>query len=366
MNWLIQKLKFYDIPLLAVSGLLLVVGLAIQYAISLGEGDLGLFYRQLIYAIGAIIIFVLLANYNYQLLSKNNRIVYPILLFFLVYLILFGDPIRGSARWIDFGFFQLQPAELAKVVIGLGLARWLYIRRGEINSWKNILLTFAYAAIPAVLIAMEPDLGSSLIVMAVWFGIILLSPIKRSYIAIFIIAGLLFAGLSWQFFLQEYQKQRVEVFLNPDRDPQGKGYNVRQATIAVGSGQWFGRGLGQGVQSGLKFLPEKHTDFVFAASAEEIGLVGSAAILFLFYLLMRRIIAIMQLARDDLAMYISGGILFLFASQTIINIGMNIGLLPVTGIPLPFITYGGSSMMVTAIALGIVQNIAKQSKVLRF
>ncbi len=366
MNWLIQKLKFYDIPLLAVSGLLLVVGLSIQYAISLGEGDLTIFYRQLVFSIGGLVVFVLLANYNYQLLAKNNRVIYPILIFLLIYLLLFGDPIRGSARWIDLGFFQLQPAELAKVIIGLGLARWLYIRRGEINSWKNIFITFAYAAIPAVLIALEPDLGSSLIVMAVWFGIILLSPIRRTYIIIFLIAGLLFAGLSWQFFLRDYQKQRVEVFLNPDKDPQGKGYNVRQATIAVGSGQWFGRGLGQGVQSGLKFLPEKHTDFVFAAASEEIGWIGSSAILFLFYLLMRRIIVVMQKARDDLAMYIAGGILFLFASQIIINIGMNIGLLPVTGIPLPMITYGGSSMLVTAIGLGIVQNISKQSKVLRF
>ncbi len=366
MNWIIQKLKFYDIPLLIVSGLLLMVGLAIQYAISLGEGNLGLFYRQLIYASVGVVVFILLANYNYQLLAKNNRIIYPILIFALVYLILLGDPIRGSARWIDFGFFQLQPAELAKIIVGLGLARWLYIRRGEINSWKNVLLTFVYAALPALLIAKEPDMGSASIVMAVWFGIILLSPIRKLFIILFIIGGLLFAGLSWEFFLQPFQKQRIEVFLNPDKDPRGKGYNVRQATIAVGSGQWFGRGLGQGVQSGLKFLPEKHTDFVFAASSEEIGWVGSVSILILFFILMRRIILVMQLARDDLAMYIAGGILFLFASQTIINIGMNIGLLPVTGIPLPMITYGGSSMLVTAIALGIVQNIAKQSKVLRF
>lgn len=366
MNWLIQKLKFYDIPLLAVSGLLLVVGLAIQYAISLGEGNLSLFYRQVIYAGVGLGIFVLLANYNYQLLAKNNRVIYPILLFALIYLILLGDPIRGSARWIDFGFFQLQPAELAKVIIGLGLARWLYIRRGEINSWKNILLTFTYAAVPAALIALEPDFGSASIVMAVWFGIILLSPIKKWFIVVFLVAGLIFGALSWQYFLQPFQKQRIEVFINPDKDPKGKGYNVRQATIAVGSGQLFGRGLGQGLQSGLKFLPEKHTDFVFAAASEEIGWVGSSAVLLLYFLLMRRIIVIMQSARDDLAMYIAGGILFLFASQVIINIGMNIGLLPVTGIPLPMITYGGSSMIVTAVALGIVQNISKQSKVLRF
>lgn len=366
MTAIFNRLKFYDIPLLVVSGLLLVVGLAVQYAISLGEGSLEIFYRQAVFAIGAIVVFIILANYNYQILAKRNRIFYVLLVIALIYLVLFGDPIRGSARWIELGFFRLQPAELAKMIVAIGLARWLYIRRGEINSWKNLFSTFLYAGIPAVLIAIEPDAGSTLIVLSVWFGIILLSPIRKMFIVFFIIAGILFAGFSWAFLLQDYQRTRIEVFINPDKDPQGKGYNVRQATIAVGSGQLFGRGLGQGVQGGLKFLPEKHTDFVFAASSEEIGLVGSAAIVILFYILMSRILIIMRLARDDLGMYLAGGVLFLFASQVVINIGMNIGLLPVTGIPLPLITYGGSSMLVTAIALGVVQNIAKQSKVLRF
>lgn len=366
MSSIINRLKFYDIPLLVVSGLLLVVGLAVQYAISLGEGSLEIFYRQAIFAVGAIITFTLVANYNYQLLSKQNRIFYVVLVVALLYLVLFGDPIRGSARWIELGFFRLQPAELAKIIIAIGLSRWLYLNRGQINSWKNILSTFIYVAIPAVLIALEPDLGSTIIVLAIWFGIILLSPIKRIYIAAFIIIALLFSGFAWAFLLQDYQIERIEVFLDPDKDPRGKGYNVRQAIIAVGSGQWFGRGLGQGVQSGLKFLPEKHTDFIFASTSEEIGLLGSVSILILFMILMYRIQIIMRLARDDLGMYIAGGVFFFFASQVIINIGMNIGLLPVTGIPLPFLTYGGSSMLVTAIALGVVQNIAKQSKVLRF
>lgn len=366
MSSVFNKLKFFDIPLLVVSGLLLVVGLAVQYAISLGEGNLEFFYRQAIFAVGAVVIFALVANYNYQILAKRNRIFYIVLVFALLYLVVFGDPIRGSARWIELGFFRLQPAELAKIIIALGLSRWLYLNRGQINSWQNIITTFLYAGMPAVLIALEPDLGSTIIVLAIWFGIILLSPIKKYFIAIFIAGGLIFAGVAWAFLLQDYQIHRIEVFLNPDKDPQGKGYNVRQAMIAVGSGQWFGRGLGQGVQSGLKFLPEKHTDFVFAASSEEVGLVGSVSILILFFILMYRIIAIMKLARDDLGMYIAGGVFFFFASQVIINIGMNIGLLPVTGIPLPLITYGGSAMLVTAIALGVVQNIAKQSKVLRF
>lgn len=366
MVTIVNKLKMYDLPLLIISGLLLIIGLAVQYAISVGEGSLQVFWRQVVYVGLATILFFVFSGYNYQLLAKTNRWVYIFVILALIYLLWFGDPIRGSARWIDFGFFRLQPAELAKLVVGIGLSRWLYINRGQINAWKNILVTFAYAAVPAVLITLEPDLGSSLVVMAIWFGLILISPIKKFYILLFIVFGLIFAGVAWQFLLADYQQERIEVFLDPDKDPQGKGYNVRQAIIAVGSGQWFGRGLGQGVQSQLKFLPEKHTDFVFAASAEEIGFVGSIAIVALYFLLLRKIIKVMQMARDDLGMYIAGGVLFLFATQIIINLGMNTGLLPVTGIPLPLITFGGSSMIVAGIALGIVQNIARQSRALKF
>ncbi|HMR55438.1 MAG TPA: FtsW/RodA/SpoVE family cell cycle protein [Candidatus Doudnabacteria bacterium] len=361
-----NRLKFYDLPLLIVSGLLLTSGLAIQYAISLSEADLTVFYRQSVYAVGAVVVFVLVANYNYQRFSKINRVLYPILIIALLYLQIFGDPIRGSASWIDFGFFQLQPAELAKIIIGVGLARWLYVNRGQINSWRNLALTFIYAGLPAGLVFFEPDLGSATILMSIWFGLILISPVRKIYIVILLAIAITVAGIGWQFVLRDYQKQRVEVFINPDLDPQGGGYNVRQAMIAVGSGQWFGRGLGQGVQSGLQFLPEKHTDFVFAAASEEIGLVGSLSILSLYVILLSRLLFIMRNARDDLGMYITGGVLFMIASQATINIGMNVGLLPVTGIPLPLLTAGGSSMLVTAIALGVVQNVAKQSKALKF
>ncbi|MEZ4180229.1 MAG: rod shape-determining protein RodA [Candidatus Doudnabacteria bacterium] len=361
---IVSTIKSYDIPLLLISGLLLMIGLAVQYAISLGEGDLQVFWRQFIYVVLASGMFWLFSNYNYRLLTKVNRLIYALLIFALLYLLWFGDPIRGSARWIDFGFFRLQPAELAKLSVGIGLSRWLYINRGQINKLKNIFLTFGYAAVPAILIAREPDLGSSLVVMAIWFGLILISPIRKIFVVSFIIAGLIFAGASWQFLLHDYQKQRVEVFLNPDLDPQGQGYNVRQAIISVGSGQIWGRGLGKGVQSQLKFLPEKHTDFVFAASSEEIGFLGSASIVVLFFLLLQRLIKIMKTARDNLGRYLSGAILFLFASQVIVNLGMNLGLLPVTGIPLPLITFGGSSMLVSGIALGIAQNIVRQSRIM--
>ncbi len=362
----VHRLKYFDVPLLIVSGLLILAGLAIQYSVSLSGGTLDIFYRQAVFSVIGIILFLLFAFYSYHKLAKLNRVVYPLLLFALIYLLIFGDPIRGSARWIDFGFFQLQPAELAKVIIGLGLARWLYINRGQINSWKNLLITFAYAALPAFLILREPDLGSAVIVMAVWFGVMLVSPVRRTFIIMFLIASVIFAGVAWKFILHDYQRQRVEVFLEPDKDPKGQGYNVRQAIIAVGSGEWLGRGLGRGLQSQLKFLPERQTDFIFASSAEEIGFMGCISLLVLYYLLLRRLMFIMRYARDDLAMYITAAVLFLFMAQIFINIGMNIGLLPVTGIPLPFLTYGGSSLLVLCVALGIVQNIARQSKALRF
>ena len=366
MSSFFNRLKHFDTPLLIVSGLLIVMGLAIQYAVSVSGDTLQIFYRQLLFAgIGAVL-FLIFALYNYHKLAKINRIVYVLLILSLIYLMLFGEAVRGSARWIDIGFFRLQPAELAKLVIGLGLARWLYLKRGQINTWGNFIITLLYAGIPAALILREPDLGSATIVMAIWFGLMLVSPVRRTFIIVFMIAGLAFTGVAWKFLLQDYQRTRVEVFVNPDKDPRGKGYNVRQAIIAVGSGELFGRGLGRGLQSQLKFLPERQTDFIFASASEEIGFVGCVALLFLYYLLFRRLLFIMQKARDDLGMYIAAAVLFMFVAQVIINVGMNIGILPVTGIPLPFITYGGSSFLVTCIALGVVQNVARQSRALRF
>ncbi|MDQ3018549.1 MAG: rod shape-determining protein RodA [bacterium] len=366
MAGFINRLKYYDVPLLIVSGLLLIAGLAIQYAVSLSGGTMQIFYRQLIFSVIGIVLFMILASYNYHKLAKINRIVYIILIGALLYLIIFGDPIRGSARWIDIGFFRLQPAELAKIVVGIGLSRWLYLKRGQINSWSNLVITFLYAAIPAVLILREPDLGSAMIVMSIWFGLLLISPVRRTFIVMFLIAAVIFSGVAWKYILHDYQQTRIEVFLDPDKDPKGKGYNVRQAIIAVGSGEFFGRGLGRGLQSQLKFLPERQTDFIFASASEEIGFVGCTALLVLYYLLFRRLLHIMRYARDDLAMYLTGSVLFLFIAQVVINVGMNIGLLPVTGIPLPFLTYGGSSLLVVCMALGIVQNVARQSRALRF
>lgn len=365
MSWF-SRIKHFDIQLLLASSLLLLIGLVLQYAISVSGNTMEIFYRQLVFALIGVLAFIFFAYYDYRRLAKINRWVYVALILSLVYLLLFGGLIRGTTGWIELGFFNLQPAELAKIIIILGLARWLYLRRGEINSWKNFLIVLLYVAIPAGLIFLEPDLGSTIVLVAIWFGVVLISPLRKMYLIILMIFALIFAGISWQFILKDYQKDRVEVFLHPDKDPRGKGYNVRQATIAVGSGQLLGRGLGKGLQSQLKFLPERQTDFIFASSAEEIGFLGMSVVIGLFFWIFFRLVKIMKFARDDLAMYIVAGIFFYFFFQVTANIGINLGLLPVTGIPLLLISYGGSSLLVTCIALGVAQNIARQSKTLRF
>lgn len=366
MRFLFDRIKHFDIPLILASGILVIIGLSLIYASSLANPTLSLFYRQLVFVGIGIVLYAVCSLYNYHRLAKMNRWVYIVLIAVLLFVLFFGTAVRGSARWIDLGFFRFQPAEFAKIIVAIGLARWLYLRRGEINSWKNIALTLLYAAIPAALIMLEPDLGSSIVVLGVWAGVLTISWVNKKFILGIALAFILIAGIGWKFFLQDFQKTRIEVFLNPELDPKGRGYNVRQATIAVGSGQLLGRGLGKGLQSQLKFLPERQTDFIFATSAEEVGFVGCTVILLLYGIIISRIWLIMTRSRDELGKYIAGGVLCMLFVQIVVNIGMNIGLLPVTGIPLPLLSYGGSSLIVVFISLGIVQNIARQTHALRF
>jgi len=362
----LNRFKHFDLALLSATLLLALAGLAILYGTTLSDGSIGVFYRQLIFLAVGLAAFFFISFFDYHSLTKVNRALYLIFLALLLYLTVFGSLIRGGRRWLDFGIGRFQPAEFIKIIIILGLARLLYLKRGQINSWSTIIWSFLYAFVPAALIVIEPDLGSSIIILSLWLAMILLSPIKKQFVAVLFIAFLAFSGVAWKFFLKDFQRDRVLVFLNPSLDPKGRGYNVRQATIAVGSGEFFGRGLGKGVESQSKFLPERQTDFIFAASSEEIGFVGSASLLALYFFLLIRIYKIMRKAKDDLGMYVAGGVFFFFFFHVVINVGMNIGLLPVTGIPLPFVSAGGSSLIVSFIALGLVQNIARQSQILRF
>ena len=361
-----NRFKYFDISLLAATLLLSFAGLAILYGTTLSAATTNIFSRQLIFFGIGLDAFFFISFFDYHSLTKLNRVIYVIFILLLFYLAFFGVIIRGGRRWLDLGVGRFQPAEFVKLVVILGLARLLYLARGQINSWKIITWSFLYVLLPAALVIIEPDLGSAIIILSLWVGIILLSPIKKKFLVILFIIFVAFGGISWKFYLKDFQKDRILVFLNPTLDLKGRGYNVRQATIAVGSGQLFGRGLGKGVQSQHKFLPERQTDFIFAAAGEEIGFLGTFSLLGLYFFLLWRIQKIIWKAKDDLGMYIAGGVLFFFFFHILINIGMNIGILPVTGIPLPFVSAGGSSLIACFIALGLVQNVARQSKILRF
>ena len=366
MNSLLDKARHWDIPLLAAGGMLLLAGLVMQYSTSLSSQNLTIFWRQISFVVAGIGVYIFFGLYNYYRVVKLHRLLYIAILSLLFFVLLFASSVKGSHRWINIGYFNLQPAEFCKIVIIIGLARILTVRRGSINTWTNIGLTLLYILLPVVLVIREPDLGSALTLVGIWAGVLLVSPIKKYYFILLIIIAIIGSGISWQWILKPYQKQRIEVFIDPEVDPQGKGYNVRQAIIAVGSGGWFGKGLGKGLQSQLRFLPERQTDFVFASTAEEVGFLGTGVVVALYLILLWRLILIAYLAKDSYGLYITTGVFFMFLIQITVNIGMNMGIMPVTGIPLPFLTYGGSSLLTSMIALGLVQNICSQARSLRF
>jgi len=360
----ISKFRYMDPMLAVICLLLLLMGLTLIYSTSLTDGH-GIFFKQLVFAAGGIFLFFFLAFFDFSTLTQISRYFYVFLAVCLLAVLKFGHAVNGSARWFNLGFFSFQPAEFMKLVAVLVLGRFFTVRRGEIKDWRNIVLSFIYVLVPIALIYKEPDLGSAAIIFLTWLGVLFLSNVeKKVFIYLFLLLTI-FSVVSWTYVFKDYQRNRIETFINPERDPKGRGYNVQQAVIAVGSGGFSGSGLGRGLQSQLKFLPERQTDFIFASAAEELGFIGTTVILILYLLLLYRLLVIYSQSRDDLSRFVIAGIFFMLFSQIVINIGMNVGILPVTGIPLPLISYGGSSLFTSAAALGIAQAVAIRSKGLR-
>jgi rod shape determining protein RodA len=361
MNYFFSKLKYMDKTLAVTCLLLLMLGLSVIYSTSLSGSGI-IFTKQIMHGLAGAIVFLLFAQLDFKSISKISRYLYVFIVLLLVAVLLFAPSIQGSRRWFDLGFFSVQPAEFAKLIMVLVLARFFALRRGEINTWSNILLSFVYAFIPMLLIAREPDLGSSIVIFSIWGGILMLSSVNKKVFVYLFLAFVVFSAFAWQFMLHDYQRNRIETFIDPNSDPKGSGYNVRQAIIAVGSGGMLGQGLGRGLQSQLKFLPERQTDFIFAAAAEEFGFLGTIVIIILYFILLYRLLVIYRLSRDDLSRFTVGGIFFMLFTQIVINIGMNMGIMPVTGIPLPLFSYGGSSLLTLAMSLGIAESVAIRAK----
>jgi len=314
-----------------------------------------LFIQQLIWAIFGIFAFFIFSSIDYEHYEKLSWIFYFASIFFLLITFLFGAITRGSVRWLEIGGVGIQSSELVKPFLILFLATFLSDQRTDL---KKIIYSGLLTALIALLIFLQPDLGSSLVVLFIWLGMILAKSIKGKWIVSGLVLLGLFFPLFWRF-LKDYQKKRIFTFLNPSSDPLGSGFNLIQSKIAVGSGQLFGRGLGRGTQSHLQFLPERHTDFIFASLAEELGFIGSLILILLFFFLLLKILLLAVNSRDRFASLVCIGVFSLLFIQVFVNVGMNLGLLPITGLTLPLISYGGSSLLSTMIALGIISSIAK-------
>lgn len=312
-------------------------------------------FQQIIFCVIGTVLFFLVSRLNYGSLGSFVKLAYVIGLILLVIVFILGFETRGSVRWIPIGPFNLQPSELAKPILIVALA---YFWSNRSVTWRNIAKSLAILAPYFILIFRQPDLGTALTVSSIWFAILIAANVSWRKLAIMATTGGILAPIGW-LFLQSYQKQRIFAFLFPQQDPLGIGFHVIQSTIAVGSGELFGRGLGRGTQSRLQFLPEFQTDFIFAFIAEELGFIGSMVLLLFYGMLIGGLLRTMFNCRDRLGEMMIMGIIGMFAFQTTINIGMNIGIMPVTGITLPFVSYGGSSMLISFICLGLVASIAR-------
>ncbi|MDP4030720.1 MAG: FtsW/RodA/SpoVE family cell cycle protein [Patescibacteria group bacterium] len=335
-------------PLFPLFGLSLLI---------LGGLSLPAMLTQALFIVLGLVLFFLVGRYPFEqhrLLSRYYLIAVVVLLL-LPYI--FGVATRGAIRWIPLGPYSLQPSELVKplliIVMADYLSRW---RRGF--NLKSFLVYLSLLLVPFALIFKQPDLGTSLVVAAIWLGLLLAARIPGRQLMAFLLLILLALPLGFKL-LQPYQKQRLLSFTNPYADPAGSGYQVIQSLIAVGSGGWWGQGLGRGSQSQLQFLPENHTDFIFSAVAEELGLLAAALLILSYWWLLRRLLEIAKNCSDEFGRLLVTGVLAMFWFQTGVTIGMNLGLMPVTGITLPLVSSGGSSLLGTMVSLGLVSSVGR-------
>lgn len=348
-----------DFVLLCAVLVLCGMGFAALYSIGLGKenGNFTFLYHQAItFGIGAVLL-MCISCMHYKTFRGYSILFYVASIMLLVAVLAIGAHIRGMRGWFVFGSLTFQPVELAKLGLILILARYFSAYTRQVGRLRHIITSCLLAVIPIAAVLAQPDLGSAVILFILWFGMILMSGIPRRYTVAMVLMLVIIASAAWFFALKDYQRQRIITFLSPAHDVQGKSYNVHQAQIAIGSGGLLGRGIGYGSQSQLRFLPESQTDFIFSVLAEELGFVGIGFLFFFWFLLLGRFTRLMRRTRDDFAMYCVLGVTLMFFSHMAINIGGNLGLIPLTGIVLPFISYGGSALLIDLVAVGIVESI---------
>lgn len=352
-----------DWTLYAIPALLTIFGVVIIFSVTYSTNPM-LVVSQIIYILLGFTAAIFLTILDYRNLRSFSFALYVILIILLILVMFFGDKTFGAARWIDFKIFQLQPSELGKLIILIVLAR-IFAEHHKDFGIKQLLLVLAIVILPVIFILRQPDFGTAMVIVVELLVLLFYSNIKKIILVGILAAMVVLAPVGWHF-LKPYQKQRVYTFINPSADPYGSGYNVTQAKITVGSGGLLGQGIGMGTQIQLNFLPIAHSDFVFASTAEAVGFAGSVFLLLMLLFLVFRVLNVAKVSKDSFGFYfaITWGLILLF--QIFINVGMNLGIMPVTGIPLPFISYGGSSILTNLFAIGILQSIYLRHRKITF
>jgi len=355
--------KKLDYKIIVLTCIIFAIGILFQYSVSY-QKDVPVFhnsaFKQLIWVLIGFLIVAFVLKIGYRRIIAMSYYFYGIVLFLLMAVLIIGSERLGAQRWIQLGAFNLQPSEFTKLSLILTLAYYLGIRKDRVLHVKSFLVPFFLTAIPAIFILKQPDLGTALLLFPTLLSMLYIFGVEIKYLLGFLLSSVLFMPVLWNI-MRPYQKQRLLVFINPNMDPLGAGYTIIQSKIAVGSGGLIGKGWLSGTQNYLNFLPERHTDFIFSVVGEEWGFLGSVAILTLYFLLVKRMLHILDTTENVYGRLVVAGVATMLSLQVIINIGMTIGLFPVVGITLPLISYGGSSLLTTFIGIGLVLSVQQMA-----
>ena len=354
--------RAFDMQLVTYAALLAATGLVMAYTNSVESGRTPLeagttFTRGLMWAGIAVIAFIIATAFDYRWLKTFAWPVYAIQLGLLILTLLIGDGVGGSARWISVGPFTFQFSELAKILMIIVLANYLSAHQAKLDSLSTILGACLLVGPPLVLVMLQPDLGTSMVFAAILAGMLWMSGASLKWLTALAAGLVAMVPIAWTYILRDYQKERLTAFLSTDKDIQGAGYQLYQSQIAIGSGGWVGKGLTNGTQAQGDFLPVQTTDFVFAILAEELGFIGAMVLFGLFILLLWRVLVAGWRSRDPFGTMFAAGLGAIILFQLVVNVGMVMGIMPITGIPLPFVTHGGASLVSMALGLGILQSI---------
>ncbi len=360
--------KNLDAGLIGSTFLLVAISLFFLYTLG-GRGSSfgGYFFRhQAAWVLVAIVAGLLGFTLNYKLWERFSWLLYIVNIALLLGLLLFGSRTKGAESWFSLGFARFQPSEIAKILFIMTFAGFLTRYRYEINRLPVLLLALGQFFLPFGLILLQPDMGTALVFMAIFFGMLYVSGIDgfTYFLTLFVFISAGIAAIP--FFIKGYQFARLTSFLAPERDPLGTGYQLIQSKIAIGSGGLLGKGIFNGTQSSLGFLPTSESDFIFATICEQAGFIGGAIVIILIAWQLSRIVSIGSHSEDLYAMFIAAGVFCMFAFQAVVNIGMTVGLCPITGVPLPFVSYGGSSLMTSSLAVGLLLNICIRRRKIMF